>query len=284
LPAYAKVNLGLEVTGHRADGHHELRSILTNIDIVDTITLAPGAGTSVIGGEAPAEPLDSTQELATRALERLEAIAGRSLGLGITLRKEIPAGAGLGGGSADAAAVLRAAPLLGLSAGSQRLRDLALELGADVPFQLVGGAALVGGVGEVVEPLPYRELWLAVAFGRVHCSTAEVFGELGRDERSSGGEVEAAAAAWNRDDPSLLDVLDALPNALWAPATRRYPAALEEMADALEEGGWRPRLTGSGSAMYQLCRDGAEAQRLALSASTLGFKAWSCKSVGAPLT
>jgi 4-diphosphocytidyl-2-C-methyl-D-erythritol kinase len=242
----------------------------------------PGTGTSVIGDEATAEARDSSQELATRALQRLEAIAGQSLGLGITLRKQIPAGAGLGGGSGDAAAVLRAAPLLGVSVGPQRLHQIALDLGADVPFQLLGGAALVGGVGEVVEPLPYRELCLAVAFGRLHCSTAEVFGELRGNERSSGGDVEAAAAAWRRDDPSLLDTLEGLPNALWAPATRRYPGALEGIVGALEEGGWRPRLTGSGSAMYQVCSDEVEARRLALSASTLGFKAWSCKTVAPP--
>jgi 4-diphosphocytidyl-2-C-methyl-D-erythritol kinase len=256
---------------------------VVNVDIVDTITLAPGSGTSVTGEEAPTERLDGNQELATRALERLEALAGRTLGLGISLRKQIPAGAGLGGGSGDAAAVLRAAPHLGVSASRERLGEIALELGADVPFQLLGGAALVGGVGEVVESLPDRELWLAVAFGRVHCSTAAVFAELREDERSAGAEVEAAAVAWGRDDPSLLDALDALPNALWAPAARRYPGALEEIAGALEEGGWRPRLTGSGSAMYQLCRDAAEARRLALSASTLGFKAWSCRTVPAPV-
>ena len=175
------------------------------------------------------------------------------------------------------------ASLLGVNISRDRLRVIALELGSDVPFQLVGGAALVGGVGEVVEPLPYRELWLAIAFGRVHCSTAEVFGELRDGERSSGDEVETAALAWRRDDPSWRDKLDSLPNALWAPATRRYPQILQEIAGALEGGGWRPRLTGSGSAMYQLCRDAAEAQRLTLSASTLGFKAWSCKTVAAPL-
>jgi 4-diphosphocytidyl-2-C-methyl-D-erythritol kinase len=282
LRAPAKVNLGLEVTGVRANGFHELRSIIVNVDIADTLRLAPGTGTVVTGDEAPATLVGTDEELASRALRRLEGLAGRDLGVGIRLRKEIPAGAGLGGGSADAAAVLGAARSLGVDVDWEQLQTLALELGADVPFQLVGGAALVGGVGERVEPLPNREHWLSIAFGRFHCSTAEVFAEMGDDERTSGDLVEDAAEAWRRDDGNLLDILETLPNGLWSPATRRYPGVLEDIAGALEGGGWRPRLTGSGSAMYQLCRDQGEAQRLALSASTIGFRAWACRTVPAP--
>jgi 4-diphosphocytidyl-2-C-methyl-D-erythritol kinase len=282
LSAAAKVNLGLEVTGRRPDGYHELRSIIVNVDIADTVTLAAGSGTVVTGEEATAAPIDAELELASRALRRLEELAGRDLGIRVTLRKQIPAGAGLGGGSADAAAVLRAAISLGVDLSHAQLEALALELGADVPFQLAGGAALVGGVGEKVAPLPHRELWLSIAFGRFHCSTADVFAEMGEEERTSGEIVNAAAEAWRRGDADLLDLLDTLPNALWSPATRRYPGVLEDIAGALEEGGWRPRLTGSGSAMYQLCRDEGEARRLALSAATTGFKSWACRSVPAP--
>ena len=284
--APAKVNLGLEVTGRRPDGYHELRSILVNVDIADVVSLAPGAGTTLTGEEAGSvqsgagsAQFGDVKELASRALGRLEAVAGRDLGIHITVRKSIPAGAGLGGGSADAAAVLRAAAGLGVELAPQDLADIALELGADVPFQLVGGAALVSGVGEALDPLPYRESWLAVAFGRVHCSTAEVFAELRENEFSDGSTADAATAAWKRADPALADILDELPNALWGPATRCYPGVLEELTAALEEGGWRPRMTGSGSAMYQLCRDEAEARRLALSASTLGFKTWACRTL-----
>lgn len=282
LTAPAKINLGLEVTGVRPDGFHELRSIIVNVDVIDTLTLGPGSGTVVTGEEAPALPIPADDELATRALRRLEAAAGRDLGLGIRLRKQIPAGAGLGGGSADAAAVLGAAARLGLDLSQERLQAMALELGADVPFQLAGGAALVGGVGETVDPLPYRELWLSIAFGRVHSSTAEVFAAMREAEHSSGEVVETAAEAWRRGDGNLLDSLDALPNALWGPASRRYPGVLEDIGAALEEGGWRPRLTGSGSAMFEICRDQGEAQRLALSAATMGFKAWACKTLPAP--
>jgi 4-diphosphocytidyl-2-C-methyl-D-erythritol kinase len=282
LSAPAKVNLGLEVTGVRKDGFHELRSIMVNVDLADTITIAPGAGTVVSGEEATAAAVDADEELASRALRGLEALAGRDLGVGIRLRKQIPAGAGLGGGSADAAAVLGAATRLGVDLSGERLEALAIGLGADVPFQLAGGAALVSGVGETVSPLPHRDLWLSIAFGRIHCSTAEVFAEMGEDERTSGDIVASAAEAWRRGDGNLLDILEALPNALWSPATRRYPGVLEDIAGALEEVGWRPRLTGSGSGMYQVCRDQGEASRLALAAATLGFKVWACRTLPAP--
>jgi len=281
LRAPAKVNLGLEVTGRRPDGYHELRSILVNVDIVDTLVLEPGEGTSV-GGDAATGAIAPDRELASRALRGLEALAGRGLGLGLRLRKLIPVGAGLGGGSADAAAVLRAAPRLGVDANPERLAALALELGADVPFQLSGGAALVGGAGEAIEPLPYREMWLALAFGRVHVSTAAVFAELRPEEWSSGEVVAAAADHWRHDSPALRSALDELPNTLWAPASRLHVGVLEDQAVALEEGGWVPRLTGSGSAMYQVCRNRAEARRLALSASTLGFQTWACRTLPAP--
>ena len=278
LRAAAKVNLGLEVTGRRPDGYHELRSILVNVDIIDTLILEPGVGSGTSTGIIAPD-----RELAWRALSALEELAGRGLGLVPRLRKQIPVGAGLGGGSADAAAVLRAAPRLGIEANPERLAALALMLGADVPFQLTGGAALVGGVGEAIEPLPYREIWLAVAFGRVHISTAAVFAELRPEEWSSGTLVTAAADLWRRDSPDLLRALEELPNALWGPASRLHAGVLEDQAMALEQGGWLPRLTGSGSAMYQVCRDQSEARRLALSAATLGFQAWACRTLPAPI-
>ena len=281
LTAPAKVNLGLEVSGRRPDGYHDLCSILVNVDISDSLVLEPGEGTTV-GGEAATAAVEPGRELASLALRGLEEIAGRPLGLGLRLRKQIPVGAGLGGGSADAAAVLRAAPRLGVEASPAEVAALALELGADVPFQLTGGAALVGGVGEEVVPLPYREMWLAIAFGRLHVSTAAVFAELHPDEWTSGEVVATAAGRWRDGSPGLESALEELPNTLWSPAARLHPGALEEQASALEQGGWLPRLTGSGSAMYQVCRDQAEARRLALSASTLGFQAWACRTLPAP--
>ncbi len=282
LTAPAKINLGLEVIGRRPDGYHELRSILVNVDVVDLLVIETGQGTVLSGDGLSGAAIRPERELASRALRALEAAAGRGLGVGLRLRKQIPLGAGLGGGSADAAAVLRAAPRLGIELRPVHLQELALELGADVPFQLAGGAALVGGIGEAVEALPYREMWLAIAFGRVHVGTAAVFEELRPDEWTSGKIVEAAASLWREDSPHLMEALDELPNTLWPPASRRQPGLLIDQAAALTESGWRPCLTGSGSAMFQLCRDAAEARRLALAGATAGFLTWACRTVPPP--
>lgn len=147
LSAPAKLNLVLEVLGRRPDGYHEIDTILTEIDLCDRVSLerADGIELEVTGEPAPA---DATN-LAWRAAEAL------GVGARIRLHKRIPAGAGLGGGSSDAAAVLKGLDrLYGLETPPGRLLELATGLGADVPFFLTGGLARCGGIGERVEPLP----------------------------------------------------------------------------------------------------------------------------------
>ena len=133
--ALAKLTLSLRVTGVRDDGHHLLDAEMTTIDLADTLTFADGDGVEVVGADLPDD------DLVARALR---AVGRRAA---VRLEKRIPVGAGLGGGSADAAAVLRWAGCtdVGVAAG----------LGADVPFCLVGGRARVTGVGEVVQALPF---------------------------------------------------------------------------------------------------------------------------------
>jgi 4-diphosphocytidyl-2-C-methyl-D-erythritol kinase len=218
-------------------------------------------------------------------LARLEGLAGRPLGQAIALTKNIPAAAGLGGGSADAAAVLRAAGPLGVAAERDQLHALALELGADVPFQLMGGIALVGGIGEQISELPPLELWFAVAYPGIAVSTAEVFAELRPDELSDGDAVTAAAgrlreAVATAPGGGPAGRLAPPDNALWGPATRRYPG-LAAAAGALRAAGWVPRLTGSGSALYHVSIDEAEARSLAAAAGQAGVTTWVCHSLPA---
>ncbi|MHC4224837.1 MAG: 4-(cytidine 5'-diphospho)-2-C-methyl-D-erythritol kinase, partial [Planctomycetota bacterium] len=147
LEAPAKLNLCLEVLGRRPDGYHEIDSVFAAIDLCDTVRLERSDAIRLtVHGEAA--PEDDTN-LAWRAAEAL------GVGASISLEKRIPAGAGLGGGSSDAAAVLLGLDrLYGLGTGRERLLEIALGLGADVPFFLTGGTARCRGVGERVEPLP----------------------------------------------------------------------------------------------------------------------------------
>jgi 4-diphosphocytidyl-2-C-methyl-D-erythritol kinase len=281
--APAKLNLGLEVLGRREDGLHELVSIMVNIDLFDEVRLSnlprEKSEVGVTGPYAAWTPADPASELASRALRALELRAARGSGWSVEIEKRIPVGAGLGGGSADAAAVLRAAANLGVDLPADELGAVALELGADVPFQLSGGAALVRGVGEILEPLPVPELWAAVVFPGIEISTAAVFGELKQEEWGTGRMIEAAARFVA--DGGGAGALTRLPNSLLAPATRLYPELAERVAE-LRQKGWEPRLTGTGSALFQVCFDRAEAEALAVRTWDMGLRAWAVHAIGAP--
>ena len=185
--SFAKVNLHLEVVGRRADGYHELRTLFQTIDLADELELEPatsGVELEVVGSALPAGPANLARRAAESFLARWGGVGD---GVRIRLKKRIPAGGGLGGGSANAATVL-----LGLCAlwrirpSYAELWSLARALGADVPFFLVGGTALGFGRGDEIVPLPDSragavELWLALP--PFSLSTSEVFAALGGEFR-----------------------------------------------------------------------------------------------------
>jgi 4-diphosphocytidyl-2-C-methyl-D-erythritol kinase len=174
-PAPAKLNLFLHVTGRRADGYHELQTAFQLIDLCDAIDLRlrdePG-----IRRLAGPEDVDAAADLAVRAARLLQARAGVRQGADLWVRKAIPAGGGLGGGSSDAATVLVALNELwdtGLSI--DQLAALGLELGADVPVFVRGRSAWAEGVGEALQPVDFPPRWFAVIRPGLSVSTAEVF-------------------------------------------------------------------------------------------------------------
>ena len=184
--AYAKINLTLDVGTRRADGYHEIRSVMQTVALHDTLTVtatpeAPGIHLEVQGEEAAGVPADQTN-LVHQAAVRLQKIAaarqtltGGQCSLHITLHKRIPSQAGLGGGSSDAAAAMLAVnALFGLSLTPRRLSEIGAALGADVPFFLTGGTALAEGLGEKIIPLPplVPDWPLVVVKPRVGVSTA----------------------------------------------------------------------------------------------------------------
>jgi 4-diphosphocytidyl-2-C-methyl-D-erythritol kinase len=159
--AYAKINIGLFVEEKRPDGYHNLLTVFHRVDLADTIRLMP-AGEILVESDDPAAPGDETN-LCHRAAAALRGFAGIQAGVRIELRKKIPVGAGLGGGSSDAATVLSHLPAFwGISVDEAALRTIALGLGSDVPYFLGSGSALARGRGELLEyfdlPIPYTIL------------------------------------------------------------------------------------------------------------------------------
>ena len=236
VPARAKVNLGLAVLGRRPDGYHELHTLFATLDLADRVALSPvgrGVELRVVGADLPA----GEENLAHRAARAYLGAAGVEAGVRIELRKEIPVAAGLGGGSADAAAVLVGMERL-FGAGVD-LASLAGELGADVPFLLRGGLAEARGTGGELRHLPAIEAHLVLVNPGFPLSTARVYRELGRGDW--GGELAVGA------------ILEALArgaeppwrNDLEAPAFRLRPE-LARLKAELAALGLFPLLSGSG--------------------------------------
>jgi 4-diphosphocytidyl-2-C-methyl-D-erythritol kinase len=181
VPAYAKLTLSLRVVGVRGDGYHLIDAEMVSIHLADVLAFSDGDGLEVVGPAARDVPAGD-DNLVCRALG---AVGRRAK---VSLEKHIPAGAGLGGGSADAAAVLR-------WAGCDNA-GVAASLGADVPFCLVGGRARVRGVGEIVEPLEFEERHFTLLTPPFSVSTAAVYGawdSLGGPTGESGNDLEPAA-------------------------------------------------------------------------------------------
>jgi len=182
--APAKVNLFLEITGVRDDGYHFIDSLMGFLDLGDDIELRPSDTLSLaLDGPYADKAPAGEDNLAVRAVRRLEAHAGRALPVAIRIEKSIPAGAGLGGGSADAAAVLRGMrDLYGLPVSDAELAELGLSLGADVPACLASGPVLVSGIGErVAEAVSVPDLYLVLVHPGVSLSTPDVYRSYDRN-------------------------------------------------------------------------------------------------------
>lgn len=248
-PARAKVNLLLRALGRRPDGYTEITTLFQSIDLADQVTIHPGGEGLVLSCSDPEIPGDE-RNLAHRAGSLFFAAAGLPPGAAIHLAKTIPPGTGLGGGSSDAAEVLVGLNALhGAPLEEERLRELALALGSDVPFFLRGGTSLGEGRGERLTPLQDLPPWpLVVVYPGLGISTAEVY--RGTTPGLTGGLPEATMIAalfrWG-DFPSLRGLLV---NDLEEYVLGRYPP-VREARDALTSlGAGIARMSGSGSCCF----------------------------------
>lgn len=261
IRAYGKINLTLDVLHRRPDGYHLLRGVMCAVDVYDAVRMERSKGVSVAFDEAV--PPQNTAIAAARAfLER----TGR--GADIYIQKGIPAKAGMGGGSADAAGVLRGMNrLYGEPLSEGELYDIGLSIGADVPFCLMGGCALAEGIGEALTPLPAPELNLLIVKGDEGVSTAALFKEL-RLPLDVHPDTDGAIAAIRRGDTAALIPL--CENALELPAVGLLPE-IAQNKKRLQALGAHAFMTGSGAAVVGIFKTGEQAEAAQSSFSDLPF-------------
>ncbi|MBO4284511.1 MAG: 4-(cytidine 5'-diphospho)-2-C-methyl-D-erythritol kinase [Clostridia bacterium] len=264
--APAKVNLILSVGARRADGYHELVSLMETVSLCDKLTfeaddsVLPGIKLSILGKyRVPKDP----SNLVIRAAEAFFAAAGTRFGVYVLLEKNIPTEAGLGGGSADAAATLRALNrMAGSPLSSAKLCEIASTLGADVPFCLFGGTAICRGIGDVIEPVsnPARRFY-TVVMGSDRVSTAGAYRAL--DEQSVSSDVHPAR-------PTVEEILSLarggavrLLNDFESVVFSAHPVIAERKRRLLSLGATDALMSGSGAAVFGLFSDPESASRAA---------------------
>ena len=257
--AYAKVNLALEVLGRRSDGFHEVRTILQTVDLWDDLEIVPADGVSV---ECEGLEVAQEEELSYRAALLLRETSRTSQGATIRLRKRIPVAAGLGGGSADAAATLRAlSRLWNVNLSQEALHGLAAQLGSDVPFFLDGGTALATGRGDVitaVPPLPETWLVLLPASAALASKTAELYGKLRREHFGDGSSVGAMADAL-RSGEAVRE--EWMVNTFERVADDVYPGHAERRRALAAAVGGSAHLSGAGPSLFAVVAGRAEGER-----------------------
>ena len=238
LPAPAKLNLFLHVTGRRPDGYHTLESLLVLIGRGDVVSLSHRDDADVVRLRG-ADGVSAEEDLAVRAARLLQRSCGSAHGVTIAVDKRLAVGGGVGGGSSDAATVLLGLNRLWqLGLSRRELMRVALELGADVPFFVLGETARARGIGEVLEPVSLPQTWFVVLSPPIEVSTRAVFAAPELTRHSQSAKMAVFSEGYGRND-------------LQAVAAARFPeiaGCLAALARAAPASG--ARMTGSGASVF----------------------------------
>jgi 4-diphosphocytidyl-2-C-methyl-D-erythritol kinase len=283
IPAFAKVNLRLDVLGKRADGYHELRTIFQTVSLHDTLHFRPGRVPGItlkVQGNGQLSQEGVEKNLVYRAVDALRRELKVRPGVEILLQKKIPAGRGLGGGSSDAAAALLGyLQLTRKRLDPTRLMEIAASLGADVPFFLLGGRALGIGRGDEIYPLPDipKKTLLIVSPKDIHVPTPDAYRWLHAPELASLTKFAAThklfefcALCWSSQG-------ERLSNDFEAAVFRRHPRLAQIRRALLQAGASGALLAGSGSAVFGVFPSPAKARR-----AVVGFphdQAFVCETI-----
>jgi 4-diphosphocytidyl-2-C-methyl-D-erythritol kinase len=271
FPAYAKINLGLLVLGKRPDGYHNIMTVFHRIDLFDRIAFTPSAGISVISSspEAPSDESNICHKAARLLAEKLNAHDGVT----ITIEKKIPVGAGLGGGSSDAATVLLRLPgFWGRPAPLALLRNLALELGSDVPYFLGSGTAAATGRGEILDyfhlALPFTIL---LCNPNIHVATGWAYGQIQPQPDRKSIDLKDVIVR-GVEDPEILN--GKLANDFELPVFQAFPEIGRLKKEMYDSGAVYAAMSGSGSSVYGLFADRSKAERLATLLHAKNYRAF----------
>jgi 4-diphosphocytidyl-2-C-methyl-D-erythritol kinase len=267
IPAFAKVNLRLDVLGKRADGYHEVRNILQTVTLHDTLRFRPGRGPGIelrIEGNPQLSEEGTEKNLVYRAVDALRRELKIRPGVEVLLQKKVPAGRGLGGGSSDAvAALLGYLQFTRKKLHPTRLLEIAAGLGADVPFFLLGGRGLGIGKGDEIYPLPdVPKLSLLIVSPKdIHVPTPDAYRWLHAPELASLTKAAAnhklfkfCALCWSTQG-------ERLSNDFEEPVYRRHPRLCRIRRALLQGGASEALLAGSGSAVFGVFPSPAKARR-----------------------
>ena len=260
LKARAKINWTLDIVGQREDGYHLMDMLMQPVTLADDITLAPAEEITLITGGSPLLPADE-KHLAYRAAMALKKHTSYPGGAAIHVEKHIPVGAGMGGGSADAAGVLVGLnQLWGLNLPQEELEAISLTLGADVPFCIRGGLTRTTGIGEIMENLPCGRNWPLVVIQPCEgLSTKEIFTAYHEGVVDARPDNDATAQALAKGDSTALSA--ALANVMQPVSEARRPSIHEAIETLRAQGAFAAQMTGSGSAVFGAFTDEASAAK-----------------------
>ena len=262
VEANAKINLTLDILGKRPDGFHEVAMVMQSIGLHDTLTMEKTDGEIALSINVPWLKADE-KNLAWRAAELVRQEYGLKGGVRMELTKRIPIAAGLAGGSADAAAVLKGMnELYNLQMSEARLRELGARLGSDIPFCLMGGTMLATGRGEVLTRLAdMPETWVVLAKPRISVSTAwayQNYDEQGAEKHPDNEAIRKAIARGNRKAVAGL-----LCNVLESVTIKKYDVIADYKQMMLDKGAMASMMSGSGPTVFGLARNREQAEAIA---------------------
>jgi len=245
LRAFAKINLDLKILGRRTDVYREIRTILQTIDWYDEIRIEPADTFQFVSAGLPLEPANDASNLVVRAVREFERATGVTVHAHVELVKNIPAGAGLGGGSADAAVTFMGLQqMYGNMLSSTKFLTSLRSLGSDVPFFAVGGRALGTGRGDEVVPQDDEaNYWLVVVHPPLHISTVEAYSWL-----TVSGESNTIKGFYNPSAPGR--EVDLPGNDFESAVFEHHPVLKDIQSALLREGARQALLSGSGSALF----------------------------------